>query len=85
MEEVDIFYFNFDFFSSPFSAAGIMVCYAIDNLSSFTEIQSFKEKIDRVKETEPYALLVSFLPFPSHPPFPPLPSMAEFWLGINAT
>jgi hypothetical protein len=35
---------------------GILVVYAIDNFSSFSDVQKYKEKIDRVKENEPYAL-----------------------------
>lgn len=35
---------------------GILVVYAIDNFSSFGDVQKCKEKIDRVKENEPYAL-----------------------------
>ena len=30
--------------------------YAIDNLASFTHLEGYKEKIDRVKDSEPYAL-----------------------------
>lgn len=35
---------------------GILVVYAIDNLSSFSDVQKYKQKIDRVKENEKYAL-----------------------------
>eukprot|EP00602_Paraphysomonas_sp_CaronLab_P007756 CAMPEP_0185026518 /NCGR_PEP_ID=MMETSP1103-20130426/10836_1 /TAXON_ID=36769 /ORGANISM="Paraphysomonas bandaiensis, Strain Caron Lab Isolate" /LENGTH=194 /DNA_ID=CAMNT_0027560131 /DNA_START=29 /DNA_END=613 /DNA_ORIENTATION=+ len=37
---------------------GILVVYAIDNWSSFTDVQKYKEKIDRVKENEDYALVL---------------------------
>lgn len=37
---------------------GILVVYAIDNYSSFSDVQKYKEKIDRVKENEPYALVL---------------------------
>jgi hypothetical protein len=36
--------------------SGILVVYAIDNLSSFTDLEEYKKKIDRVKEREPYSL-----------------------------
>jgi GTPase SAR1 family protein len=35
---------------------GILVVYAIDNLTSFTDLEEYKKKIDRVKEREPYSL-----------------------------
>lgn len=41
---------------SPVTNLGILVVYAIDNFSSFSDVQKYKEKIDRVKENEPYAL-----------------------------
>lgn len=37
---------------------GILVVYAVDNLSSFTDLEEYKKKIDRVKEREPYSLCV---------------------------
>ncbi len=35
---------------------GILVVYAIDNFSSFGDVQKYKAKIDRVKENDPYVL-----------------------------
>ncbi|CAE7837216.1 K-RAS [Symbiodinium microadriaticum] len=37
---------------------GILVVYAVDNWTSFTDVQKYKEKIDRVKENEDYALVL---------------------------
>lgn len=37
---------------------GMLVVYAIDNLASFTDLEEYKKKIDRVKEKEPYSLVL---------------------------